>query len=164
MQSLTTKEDRHADTRRYEPEVNGQGGFTIIETVIAMCIAMVVGFGAISLFIFSIGYNAGASDRARALAYAQQRMEVLRATTYSSLSTVAAGSDFNGTVAVGSPNNPDYDQRSLVVSTTVADDPNVQNSHQKIITVSVTPPNAGRWTGGGVTLRCFRSENAIGAN
>ncbi len=48
-----------------------EAGFTIIETVIALFVAMVIGFGAISLFLFSTTYNAGASDRARALALAR---------------------------------------------------------------------------------------------
>lgn len=139
-----------------------QKGFTILETVIALLIMMLVGFGAVSLFVFSMNYNSGAADRARALALAQQRMEILRATDYSSLSTVAAALPTSENV--GSPNTPDNDQRTFNVATTVADDANVLNSHQKIITVTVTPANAGRWSAGGVTLRCFRSENKQGAN
>ena len=65
---------------------------------------------------------------------------------------------------VGSPNTPDNDQRTFNVTTTVADDPNVQNSHQKVITVTVTPANAGRWSSGTVTLVCYRSENKVGGN
>jgi len=30
--------------------------------------------------------------------------------------------------------------------------------------VTVTPADAGRWTSGGVTLRCYRSENVMGTN
>jgi len=156
MEDLKTKDNYVA--RREEKR---QGGFTIIETVIALCIAMVVGFGAISLFLFAIGYNAGASDRARALALAQQRLEVLRATPYANLSTTAAG--MPTTVIAGSSASPDYDQRTFNVTTTVADDANVLNSHQKVITVTVMPANAGRWTGGSVTLRCYRSENKLGS-
>ena len=155
MEDLMTKNDR--TVRREEKR---EGGFTIIETVIAMCVALVVGFGAISLFLFAIGYNAGASDRARALALAQQKLELLRATPYSSLSTTAAA--MPKTETVGSSASPDYDQRTFNVTMTVADDPAVLNSHQKIITVTVTPANAGRWTGGSVTLRCYRSENKMG--
>ena len=156
MEDLMTKDDRTA--RREEKR---EGGFTIIETVIAMCVALVVGFGAISLFLFAIGYNAGASDRARALALAQQRIELLRATTYANLSTTAAAMPTKETV--GSSASPDYDQRTFNVTTTVADDPAVLNSHQKIITVIVTPAYAGRWSGGSVMLRCYRSENKLGS-
>src|SRR5256714_12852133 len=157
MENLLTKDER---TARREDE--RQGGFTIIETVIAMCIALVVGFGAISLFLFAIGYNAGASDRARALALAQQRLEILRATAYADLKTTADA--MPATETVGSTASPDYDQRTFNLTTTVADDANVPNSHPKVITVTVSPANAGRWTGGGVTLRCFRSENKLGSN
>ena len=150
--------DEHAERR----EAERQCGFTIIETVIAMCIAMVVGFGAISLFLFAIGYNAGASDRARALALAQQRLEILRATAYADLKTTADA--MPATETVGSSASPDYDQRTFNVTTTVADDANVLNSRQKVITVIVSPINAGRWTGGSVMLRCFRSENKLGSN
>ena len=139
-----------------------QEGFTIIETVVALLIMMLVGFGAISLFVFSMNYNSGAADRARALALAQQRMEILRGTAYTDLSTVAAAMPASGNV--GSPNTPDNDQRTFNVTTTVADDANVPNSRQKVITVTVTPANAGRWTGGGVTLRCYRSQTLLGSN
>ena len=139
-----------------------QKGFTIIETVAAMLIMMIAGFGAVSLFMFSMNYNSGAADRARALALAQQRMEILRATPYDSLSTVAAA--MPASENVGSPNTPDNDQRTFNVTTTVADDPNVANSRQKVITVTVTPADAGRWASGGVMLRCYRSQNIVGNN
>ena len=150
-------------TNNREPARAGaarQEGFTIIETVAAMLIMMIAGFGAISLFMFSMNYNSGAADRARGLALAQQRMEILRATPYDSLSTVAAA--MPASENVGSPNAPDNDQRTFNVTTTVADDPNVQNSRQKVITVTVTPADAGRWTSGGVTLRCYRSSILVG--
>ena len=137
-----------------------QEGFTIIETVAAMLIMMIAGFGAISLFMFSMNYNSGAADRARGLALAQQRMEILRATPYANLSAVAAA--MPASENVGSPNSPDNDQRTFNVTTTVADDPNVPNSRQKVITVTATPANAGRWSAGGVMLRCYRSKNILG--
>src|SRR6059058_5465194 len=139
-----------------------QEGFTIIETVVALLIMMLVGFGAISMFVFSMNYNSGAADRARALALAQQRMEILRATNYPDLPTVAAAMPASETV--GSPYTPDNDQRTFNVTTTVADDASVQNSRQKVITVTVTPASTGRFTAGGVTLRCYRSENKLGSN
>jgi Tfp pilus assembly protein PilV len=138
----------------------GQQGFTITETVVALLIMMFAGLAAVSLFVFSTNYNSGAADRARGLALAQQHMEILRATAYGSLTIGTANTSEN----VGSPNTPDNDQRTFNVTTTVADDPNVQNSHQKVITVTVTPANAGRWSSGTVTLVCYRSENKDGSN
>ena len=154
------KDPRTNNRRPARAAAARQEGFTIIETVAAMLIMMIAGFGAASLFIFSMNYNSGAADRARALALAQQRMEILRGTPYDSLSTVAAA--MPASENVGSPNTPDNDQRTFNVTTTVADDANVPNSRQKVITVTATPANAGRWSAGGVTLRCYRSKNILG--
>lgn len=139
------------------------GGFTLLETVIALCIMMVAGLGAISLFVFSIGYNSGASDRARSLALAQDRMEQLRSAPYADLDTVADGDDFNGDVTVGSSQEGEADGHTFAVETTVEDDPNVGNSTQKRITVNVTPAVSGGWAGA-VTLRMSRSQNKTGSN
>jgi Tfp pilus assembly protein PilV len=142
-----------------------EGGFTLIETVIALCIMSVVGFGAISLFLFAIGYNAGASDRARALAIAQQRMEALRSTSYGNLATMAAGATFNGTVAEGSRVAGESDEHTFTVATAVENDPNTgaTNTKQKRITVIVTPANSRAWAGR-VSLRMSRAENSLGNN
>ncbi|MDT7689294.1 MAG: hypothetical protein QOJ70_3690 [Acidobacteriota bacterium] len=140
-----------------------EGGFTILETAIALCVMMVVGMGVISLFLFSIGYNSGASDRARALAIAQERMEALRSTTYSNLTTMAANATFNGSVTEGSKVVGESDAHTFAVATTVEDDPNIGNAKQKRITVTVKPANSRAWAGS-VTLRMSRSENALGAN
>ncbi|PYS78944.1 MAG: hypothetical protein DMF66_04525 [Acidobacteria bacterium] len=156
------KDSRTDNNRPARGGAPRQEGFTILETVVALLIMMVVGFGAVSLFVFSMNYNSGAADRARALALAQQRMEILRGTDYSNLSTVVSAMPTSENV--GSPNTPDNDQRTFNVTTTLADDANVQNSHQKVIIVTVTPADAGRWTSGGVTLRCYRSENVMGTN
>lgn len=141
----------------------GRGGFTILETVIAMCIMMIAGFGAISLFLFSISYNSGASDRARSLAIAQERMERLRSADYADLGTVAATADFNGDVTTGSSKVGEADGHTFTVKTTVENDPNVGNANQKRITVSVTPAVSAGWAGA-VSLRMSRSENVMGAN
>ena len=53
-------------------------GFTLIETTVAMLVMMVVGLGATSLFLYSMRYNAGGTQRSTAMAIAQQRVEVLR--------------------------------------------------------------------------------------
>ncbi|HEY1402981.1 MAG TPA: type II secretion system protein [Pyrinomonadaceae bacterium] len=57
-------------------------GFTLIETTVAMLVMMVVGLGASSLFLYSVRYNSGASQRSVAMAVAQQRLEVLRGVDY----------------------------------------------------------------------------------
>src|ERR1044072_9807558 len=55
-------------------------GFTLLETTIALVVMMVMGLAVVSMFVYAIGYNAGANDRALGLAIAQQRMERLRKT------------------------------------------------------------------------------------
>ncbi|MCA1618154.1 MAG: hypothetical protein LC795_02325 [Acidobacteria bacterium] len=138
-----------------------EGGFTILETVIALFIAMVIGFGAISLFLFSANFNAGASDRARALALAQERMETHRATPFAGL---AAGTT-NEEVNVGSTEAGKSDRRTFRVTTRIQVDAGVPDSRQKVVEVTVTPKEVGtRWTGGGVTLVLLRASDEIGDN
>ena len=62
--------------------MNNKNGFTLIETTVAMLVMMVVGLGATSLFLYSVRYNSGASQRSIAMAIAQQRLEVLRGADY----------------------------------------------------------------------------------
>ena len=135
-------------------------GFTILETVIALFVAMVVGFGAISLFLFSMTYNAGASDRARALALAQQRLEGYRAKPFNDLATV----DATEQVQVGGTASGQVDQHTFAVRTRIEFDTTVPNNRQRVITVTVTPAAGGRWTAGAVTLRMLRASDKMGAN
>ena len=144
-----------------EKRARGAGGFTILETVIALFVAMVVGFGAISLFLFSANFNAGAADRARALALAQERMETHRATAFDGLTNGTTNEQVNlGSTAAGKS-----DRRTFRVQTKVESDADVPDDKQKIITVSVTPEEVGtRWTGGAVTLVLVRAADEIGDN
>lgn len=137
-----------------------EGGFTILETVIALFIAMMLGFGAISLFIFSVNFNAGATDRARAFALAQQRVEALRALPYTSLTATTATAN-TGAVQVGSTAASESDRRTFNVTTTIADHASVIDSRMKVITVTVTPATAGRWSAGAVTLRLYRASPEV---
>ncbi|HEX8558552.1 MAG TPA: hypothetical protein VF668_10635 [Pyrinomonadaceae bacterium] len=134
------------------------GGFTILETVIALFVAMVVGFGAISLFIFSANFNAGAADRARALALAQETIEGYRAKAYAALDIT----DVTTAVNVGSTTAGESDRRTFNVTKKVEYDTAVSNNKQKKITVTVTPVANGRWTGGGVTLVMLRASDVAG--
>jgi Tfp pilus assembly protein PilV len=140
---------------------SGEKGFSILETVIALVIMLVIGFGAISLFLFSISYNAGASDRAHAFALAQQRIETLRSTTYANLTSATATAN-TGQVNVGSTTAGESDRRTFNVTTTIADQASATNSRLKVITVTVTPVNAGRWSSGSVTLKIYRASITMG--
>lgn len=142
------------------PARGGEGGFTLLETVVALFFAMVMGFGAISLFLFSVNYNAGAADRARAIALAQQKMEELRAAEYENL----VNGDTTVTVTDYGANQGDADRRTFSVRTVIANDSAVANSRQKVITIIVTPTNNEQWAGVGVTLKSYRASTEMGPN
>lgn len=137
----------------------GEAGFTIIETVIALSITMVIGFGSISLFIFSVNYNAGASERARAGALAQQQIEGLRAAPYASL----VDGDVTQQVQLGSTTAGESDRRTFTVRSQIEPAPGISNARQKKITLTVTPAAAGRWSSGAVSLITYRSSTDLGA-
>lgn len=141
-----------------------EAGFTILETVIALFVMLVVGFGAIGLFLFSANFNAGASDRARALAIAQETMEGLRAKPFAD-GALAAGTTTT-TVQRGSSNANSADQRSFTVTKVVENDATTTPANrQKKITVTVTPVGSGgRFSPGAVTLLMLRSSGTAGSN
>ena len=117
--------------------MKNNNGFTLIETTVAMLVMMVVGLGATSLFLYSVNYNSGASQRSVAMAIAQQRLEVLRGADYydaglsfgiqptqtvviaptTTTSTYTQGGSFDGTQA--------YDAPVAASSFAGASDPNV---------------------------------------
>jgi Tfp pilus assembly protein PilV len=150
--------------RRRAGAARPAGGFTILETVIALFIAMVVGFGAISLFLFAANYNAGASDRARALALAQQRLEEFRVKPYAAI----AAQDATVPVVLGSSNANKVDKHTFFVNTKVAyydTTAGIADDHRPwLVTVTVTPQAAGRWSAGAVRLMMVRASDKVGAN
>ena len=68
----------------------GQQGFTLMETSIAMVVMMVGALGIASLFCFSTQNNIGGSERALAMAVAQQQLEQIRSVSYED-NTLAVG-------------------------------------------------------------------------
>src|SRR5260370_42521421 len=115
-----------------------QGGFTLIETTIAMMIMMVAGLGVVSLFTYSIGYNSGGNDRAVALSIAQQQIEQLRSVQFtdSVLNVTAATVLTPDTVSNG---------RTYRVRRTVTGSNNDINGKPtlKTITIRVDPNSLG---------------------
>ena len=57
---------------------NGERGFTLIETTIASLVMLVGALACSSLFVFSVQNNIGGSERALAMAVAQQQLEKKR--------------------------------------------------------------------------------------
>jgi Tfp pilus assembly protein PilV len=135
---------------------NGEGGFTLIETSIAMVVMMVAALACSSLFVFSIQNNVGGSERALSMAVAQQQLEQLRSVDYedSTLSDLTT----NFTVTTGG--------RSYNVQREVVTEKNSNNTSRELkkITIAVTPQGTGpNWTRTPVVLVSYRSTMAAGS-
>jgi Tfp pilus assembly protein PilV len=135
-----------------------EGGFTLIETSIAMVIMMVAGLGVVSLFTYSITYNSGGNDRAVAISIAQQQLEQLRSAQFtdSVLNVSAATVLTPDTVSNG---------RTYRVTRTVTGSNNDNNGNPtlKTITIRVDPTGAG-WAAQPVILRTVRTATTKGTH
>ena len=133
-----------------------EGGFTLIETSIAMVTMMVAGLAVSSLFVFSMQNNVGGNERALAMAVAQQQMEQLRSVSFEDGSLTVGTTTFTVT----------SDNRNYTVVKVIADEVNPNNSIKQLrrITITVTPDGGARanWTRTPVTLVSFRSTLASG--
>jgi prepilin-type N-terminal cleavage/methylation domain-containing protein len=131
----------------------GERGFTLVETSVALLVMLVAGLAASSLFVYSIKYNAGATNRAVAQSLAQKQMETIRKTPFD---TIAAS---NATVATAG--------HSYTVDVAVCNDGTAAcggSAAVKRVTVTVTPQGAGSsWALSSVTLVTFRSSTGTGA-
>ena len=135
---------------------NGESGFTLLETSIAMVVMMVGALACSSLFVFSINNNVGGSERALSMAVAQQQLEQIRSVTFED-STLNAGTT-NLSVTTGG--------RTYNVQRVVATETNSDNSSKQLkrITITVTPQAAGpNWTRSPVVLVSYRSTLAKGS-
>jgi len=135
---------------------NGESGFTLLETSIAMVVMMVGALACSSLFVFSINNNVGGSERALSMAVAQQQLEQIRSVTFED-STLTAGTT-NLTVTTGG--------RTYNVQRVVADETNSDASAKQLkkITITVTPQAAGpNWTRTPVVLVTYRSTLSNGS-
>jgi Tfp pilus assembly protein PilV len=135
---------------------NGEGGFTLLETSIAMVVMMVAALGMSSLFVFSVQNNVGGSERALSMAVAQQQLEQIRSVNYADATLTDGTTDF--TVNSGG--------RTYSVQRVVANETNSDNTPKalKRITITVTPQAAGpNWTRTPVVLVSYRSTLANGS-
>lgn len=174
-QSRSTKIDEERTTNVAAPDGDGERGFTLIETAIALVIMLVMALGAASLFAYSVYNNSGGSDRAQTLAIAQQALERLRNAKFSLSGTdaiLAAGIKPPQIVQRGVLNpqaGQDLNARAYRINTTIDDNPSTTavnvdpTSTLKSITVTVTPIGAGqKWaTGNGaaVTIMTLRAKS-----
>ena len=135
---------------------NGQQGFTLMETSIAMVVMMVGALGIASLFVFSTQNNVGGSERALAMAVAQQQLEQLRSVSYED-TTLDVGTT---TATVRSA------EQNYTVQRTVAQETNANGTAKQLkkITIRVTPSVGGpAWLNTAVVLVSFRSTLATGS-
>lgn len=147
---------------------DGQRGFTIIETSIAMLVMMVVGLGAASLFVWAVTYNASATDRDLATLLAEQRVERLRTIVFDpdtrNLSVSSGG--LGATAAAGvTENNVMSGDRPFTVNTRIEniafDASSTPQPTLKRITVRVTPAGVAPDLGG-VTITTLRATTVRG--
>jgi Tfp pilus assembly protein PilV len=129
---------------------NDEGGFTLIETSIAMVVMMVAALACSSLFVFSIQNNVGGSERALSMAVAQQQLEQLRSVEYEDSTLNDLRTNFSVTTG----------GRTYNVQREVVTEKNSNNTSKKLkrITLTVTPQAAGpNWTRTPVVLVSYRS-------
>ena len=134
----------------------GQQGFTLMETSIAMVVMMVGALGIASLFVFSTQNNVGGSERALAMAVAQQQLEQIRSVTYED-TTLDVGTT---TSTVRSA------EQNYTVQRTVAQETNADGSTKQLkkITIRVAPNVGGpNWLNTAVVLVSFRSTLSTGS-
>lgn len=133
----------------------GEQGFTLLETVIALVLLLIVSLGAASLFSFSVYNNSGGSDRAVALATAQQALEILRTAPFTSANTDARLNA--GTVV---QNNVYVNQRYFKITKEITD----ISATLKSIKITVQTQSivkgwaSGSGSGGTVTLMTQRTR------
>ena len=135
---------------------NGEGGFTLLETSIAMVVMMVAALACSSLFVFSIQNNVGGSERALSMAVAQQQLEQLRSVDYEDSTLNDLTTNFSVTTS----------GRTYNLQREVVTEKNSDNSSKglKRITITVTPQAAGpNWTRMPVVLVSYRSTLSNGS-
>ena len=134
----------------------GQQGFTLMETSIAMVVMMVGALGIASLFVFSTQNNVGGSERALAMAVAQQQLEQLRSVSYEDTTL-----DVGTTTSTVRSSEQNYTVQKTVAQET---NPNGAPKQLKKITIRVTPQVGGAaWLNTAVVLVSFRSTLAAGS-
>ena len=142
--------------RRKNQPPNSESGFSLLETTIALFVMLVGALACSSLFVFSLQNNIGGSERALAMAVAQQQLEKIRSVTYED-TTLNPGTT-TATVRSG--------ERNYTVNCVVANETNLNGSAKQLkrITITVTPQTAGAsWMRTPVVLVSERSTLANGS-
>lgn len=134
---------------------SSEEGFSLVETMVALVIMLIIGLACTSLFVYSINNNTSTNNRAGALAVAQMASEKMRSASYSSL---AAGTTTEKVVTGG---------RTFSVVTTIANQDLLTTKtgvERKLITIQATPKGVKSGAGGTVTLVTIRASQTAGPN
>lgn len=82
MKESGKKSKNYASAPEVACQTGKDGGFTLIEVIIAMVILMIVLLGVFVSFTYAVNYNAGNNSRAQALSVLQQEIELLRSAKF----------------------------------------------------------------------------------
>lgn len=130
-------------------EKSGEDGFSIIEAIIAITILTISLLSVVTIFAYSVRYNAGNNKRSQALAVLQQQVEVLRSVKFTPQTTDPLL--LGGTRILPSPATA-ADDTKYQVEIRVDNDPNMPELQDetpphntkkiKEITLTITPQAA----------------------
>lgn len=146
----------HTQGRRPSRATAGsrEGGFTLMEVVVALSMMLVAGLGVASAFLYSTSNNTGAAERALAMAVAQQRHERLRSLKFEEI--------VDEVTTVQSAGRTYEVETVVTVDNTDADD---GKDTLKTISIEVTPTNKHeKWAGDPVVLWTQRAALSLGDN
>ena len=135
-------------------QTQGQQGFTLLETAVAMVVMMIGGLGIAAVFAYAVKNNSGARDRAVALAVAQQELERLRNVPFHDAALTATATLPPATTV--SNGGRTFSLRTTILNTTTS---------LKTIQVRVTPlSNPNPWATQTVLVTMQRSAFTLGPN
>jgi Tfp pilus assembly protein PilV len=138
-----------------------EGGFTLIETSIALVLLMIISVGLAPLFVYATRYNSAAAIRAGALAIAQIKLEQLRATPFTSCVSSSE------TLSVGDPTTG---LQTYTVDLTVVNTTTTIKDVRLVVTPQGKSTGAGPyggtngWMYGQVTIYTKRTTITVGPN
>lgn len=82
MKSKNKKACDSVSGQEPKSKTNSEGGFSLIEVIIAMIILLVALLGVFLTFTYAVNYNAGNNSRSQALSVLQQKVEQLRSAKF----------------------------------------------------------------------------------
>lgn len=123
MKSKKKKICASASGQGQKIKTNSEGGFSLIEVIIAMIILLVALLGVFLTFTYAVNYNAGNNSRSQAVSVLQQKVEELRSAKFTPGVT-------DGSLTGGTKTPEIYtagDGSRFRVNVTVDDDPSTPN-------------------------------------